>query len=97
MSGSNGRYKIFYHQIHISGYFKSKFIPIIEQQLPGVGFDMIKDHGLSVTTEMKDIRIEQIMPLFHCLITQKSFSTSGFTASAQLRKENKEKENWCED
>ena len=58
---------------------------------------MIKDHGLSVTTEMKDIRIEQIMPLFHCLINQKSFSTSGFTASAQLRKENKEKENWCED
>lgn len=80
-----------------SGDFHTKFIPVIEGQLPGVGFDMIKDHGLSVTTEMKDIKVEQIMPLFHCIISQKNFSTSGFIASAQLRKKNIEKEKWDED
>ena len=45
-------------------------------------------------TEMKDIKVEQIMPLFNILTSQKNFSASGFVTSAQLHKEDKEKTIW---
>ena len=55
---------------------------------------MIKDTGVSINTEMGDIKVEQIMPLFNSLTSQKNFSASGFVTSAQLHKEEKEKRIW---
>ena len=55
---------------------------------------MIEKTGVSVMTEMKDIKVEQIMPLFNILTSQKNFSASGFVTSAQLHKEDKEKTIW---
>ena len=45
-------------------------------------------------TQMGDIKVEHIIPLFNSLTSQKNFSASGFVASAQLHKEDKEKSIW---
>ena len=77
-----------------TGKYKTKFIEAIEKLIPGAGFDLIKYTGVSVNTEMGSIKVEQIMPLFNILTSQKNFSASGFVASAQLHKEEKEKSVW---
>ena len=67
-----------------------KVIPTIEKYVPGAGYAMIRDHELSPMTEVNDIKVEQIMPLFYSLSRQKNFNLSGFITSAQLH----EHENW---
>ena len=47
-----------------------------------------------MNTELGNIKVEQIIPLFNILASQKNFSASGFVASAQLHKEEKEKSVW---
>ena len=62
-------------------------IETIEKLTPGVGYDFILYHGLSVMTEKRDITLDQIMPLFNSLTSQENFSRSGFITSAELHKE----------
>ena len=78
----------------ITGKYKTKFIEAIEKLTPGAGFDLIKYNGISVNTQLGEIKVEQIMPLFNILASQKNFSASGFVTSAQLHKEEKEKSVW---
>ena len=78
----------------IAGKYTTKFIEAIEKLTPGAGFDFIKYTGLSVNTQMGDIKVEQIMPLFNILTSQKNFLASGFVTSAQLHKEDKERSVW---
>ena len=78
----------------ITGRYKTKFIEAIEKLTPGARFDLIKFNGVSVNTELGNIKVEQIIPLFNILASQKNFSASGFVTSAQLHKEEKEKSVW---
>ena len=83
-----------FYDFLITGKYKTKFIEAIEKLTPGVGFDLIKYNGISVNTQLGEIKVEQIMPLFNILASQKNFSASGFVTSAQLHKEEKEKSVW---
>ena len=78
----------------ITGKYNTKFIEAIEKLTPGAGYDLIKDTGITVMTPMGDVKVENIMPLFNSLTSQKNFSASGFVTSAQLHKEEKEKSIW---
>ena len=73
-----------------TGKDMDKFMATIEKDVPGAGHDIIRDHDLSPMTEMHDITMEQIVPLFELLTRQKNFNLSGFITSAQLH----EQENW---
>jgi len=77
-----------------TGKYNTKFIEAIEKLTPGAGYDLIKDTGITVMTPMGDVKVENIMPLFNSLTSQKNFSASGFVTSAQLHKEEKEKSIW---
>ena len=75
----------FWYLIQLLVYPRGKkFIPLIEEYFPGIGLDIILNTGVTMDTDTKEINLEQIIPIFRIIISQKDFKMSNFAVSAYL-------------
>ena len=75
----------FWYLIQLLVYPRGKkFIPLIEEYFPGIGLDIILNTGVTMDTDTREINLEQIVPIFRIIISQKDFKMSNFAVSAYL-------------
>lgn len=57
----------------------------LEKLLPGIGEDLILSRGFPVNMALKDVKLEDYVPIFNVMRRQANYDMSGFATSAQIQ------------